>query len=66
MLHPRIELWPFHGWSLDFVGQIHPALFKGHRFVLVMMDYFTKWIEVVPLNNMTHRDMKGQIRRSEG
>jgi transposase InsO family protein len=24
--------------------------------VLVTMDYFTKWTEVVPLKNMTHRE----------
>jgi transposase InsO family protein len=25
--------------------------------VLVATDYFTKWIEVVPLKNMTHREV---------
>jgi hypothetical protein len=25
--------------------------------VLVAMDYFTKWTEVVPLKNMTHREV---------
>jgi hypothetical protein len=43
MLHPIIKPWSFHGWVLDFVGQIYPASFKGHRFVLVATDYFTKW-----------------------
>jgi hypothetical protein len=51
MLHPTIKPWPFHGWALDFIGQIHPASSKGHRFVLVTTDYFTKWMEVVPLKN---------------
>jgi hypothetical protein len=53
MLHPIIKLCPFRGWALDFVGQIHPVSFKGHRFVLVAMDYFTKWMEAIPLKNMT-------------
>jgi hypothetical protein len=57
MLHPIIKPWPFRRWASDFVGQIHPASSKGHRFVLVTMDYFTKWTEVVPLNNMTHREV---------
>jgi hypothetical protein len=30
MLHPIIIPWSFHGWALDFVGQIHPASSKGH------------------------------------
>jgi hypothetical protein len=57
MLYPIIKLWPFCIWALDFVGQIHPASSKGHRFVLVATDYFTKWAEVVPLKNMMHRDV---------
>jgi hypothetical protein len=57
ILHPIIKQWSFHGWALDFVGQIHPASSKGHQFMLVAMDYFTKWTEVVPLKNMTHREV---------
>jgi hypothetical protein len=30
MLHPIIKPWPFRGWALDFVGQIHPVSSKGH------------------------------------
>jgi hypothetical protein len=55
MLHPIIKPWLFHGWALDFVGQIHPGSSKGHRFVLVATDYFTKWTEAVLLKNMMHR-----------
>jgi hypothetical protein len=57
MMHPIIKPWPFGGWGLDFNGQIHPPSLKGHRFVLVAMDYFTKWTEVVPLRNMTHKEV---------
>jgi hypothetical protein len=42
-LHPIVKPWPFRVWSLDFVGEIHPSSSKGHRFVLVSTDYFTKW-----------------------
>jgi hypothetical protein len=57
MLHPIIKPWSFHGWALHFVGQIHPASSRGHRFVLVATDYFTKWTEAIPLKNMTHREI---------
>jgi hypothetical protein len=43
--------------GLDFIGQIHPASSKGHRFVLAAMDYFTKWTKAVPLKNMTHKEV---------
>jgi hypothetical protein len=55
MLHPIIKLWLFGAWALDFVGQIHHSSSKGHQFVLVATDYFTKWTKVVPLKNMTHK-----------
>jgi hypothetical protein len=56
MLHPIIKPWSFYGWALDFIGQIHPALSKDHRFVLVATNYFTKWTQVIPLKNMTHKE----------
>jgi hypothetical protein len=57
MLHPMIKPWPFCSWALDFIGQIHHASSKGHRFVFVTTDYFTKWMEVVPLKNMMHKEV---------
>jgi hypothetical protein len=57
MLHPIIKSWPFCGWGLDFIGQIHPLSYKGHRFVLFATDYFTKWTEAVPLKNMTQKEV---------
>ena len=54
LLHPIIKPWSFRGWGLDFIGQINPPSSKGHRFVLAATDYFTKWIEAVPLKNMMH------------
>ena len=42
---------------MDFIGQINPPPSKGHRFVLVATDYFTKWTEAVSLKNMTHREV---------
>jgi hypothetical protein len=56
-LHPIIKPWPFRGWGLDFIGEIHPSSSKGHRFVLVATDYFTKWTEAIALNNMTHKEV---------
>jgi hypothetical protein len=57
MLHPIMKPWLFHSCALDFVGQIHPALSKVHRFVLVATDYFTKWMKVILLKNMTHKEV---------
>jgi hypothetical protein len=47
ILHLIIKPCPFHDWTLEFIGQIRPTSSKGHQFVLVATDYFTKWTEVV-------------------
>jgi hypothetical protein len=39
------------------VGEIHPSSTKGHRFVLVATNNFTKWVEAVPLKKMTYREV---------
>jgi hypothetical protein len=57
MLHPIIKPWSFRDWALDFIGQIYPGSSKDHRFVLVATDYFTKWMKVIPLMNMTHKEV---------
>jgi hypothetical protein len=57
MLHPIIKPWLFRGCGLDFIGEIHPSSTKGHRFILMVTDYFSKGVEAVPLRNMTHREV---------
>jgi hypothetical protein len=49
-----IKPWPFRGWGLDFVREIHPSSTKGQHFVLIATNYFMKWVEAVPSKNMGH------------
>ncbi|XP_070028840.1 uncharacterized protein [Nicotiana sylvestris] len=37
--------WPFVAWGMDVIGPIEPATSNGHKFILVAIDYFTKWVE---------------------
>jgi hypothetical protein len=32
-------------WGIDVIGPINPKASNGHRFILVVIDYFTKWVE---------------------
>jgi hypothetical protein len=34
-------------WSLDFLGPL-PLTIHHNRYVLVMVEHFSKWIELVP------------------
>ncbi|GBM45473.1 Retrovirus-related Pol polyprotein from transposon 412 [Araneus ventricosus] len=39
---------PFERMALDILGPL-PVTTNGNRYVLVMMDYFTKWPEAIPI-----------------
>jgi hypothetical protein len=64
-MNPIIKPWPFRGWAIDLIGQIYPPSSKGHKFILVATDYFTKWVEAIPLKKVTSASMidfvKGHI-----
>ena len=35
--------------GIDFIGPITPASSSGNRFILTLSDYYTKWVDAVPL-----------------
>ena len=35
------------------LGPSNPKLQNGHRFILVAIDYFTKWVEAASYTNVT-------------
>jgi hypothetical protein len=39
------------------IGQINPPSSKGYKFVLLATDYFTKWVEAIPLKKVTSENM---------
>ena len=62
LLHPIVKPWPFRGWGMDMIGQINPPTSKGHKWILAATDYFTKWVEAVPLKNVTAKDVVNFVR----
>lgn len=58
-----VKPWPFRGWALDFVGEIRPDSSKGQRYILVGVDYFTKWIKAIPLVNIDQEAVIEFIQR---
>jgi len=60
MLHSITPPWPFAMWGMDIIGPFPPG--KGQcRFLLVGVDYFTKWIEAEPLAAITARKVQGFV-----
>jgi transposase InsO family protein len=56
-MNPIIKPWPLRGWAIDLIRQIYPPSSKGHKFVLVAADYFTKWVEAIPIKTVTIGNM---------
>ena len=45
--------WPFSMWGIDLIEAIEPKASNGHRFILVTIDYFTKWVEAASYASVT-------------
>uniref|UniRef100_A0A2N9HN79 Uncharacterized protein n=1 Tax=Fagus sylvatica TaxID=28930 RepID=A0A2N9HN79_FAGSY len=52
-LHTMASPWPFSAWGMDVIGAITPKASNGHEFILVAIDYFTKWVEACSFKNVT-------------
>ena len=48
-----VKHWPFRGGAIDVIGKISPPSSKGHRFIILATDYFTKWVEAEPMQTIT-------------
>ncbi|OAE22762.1 hypothetical protein AXG93_2035s1460 [Marchantia polymorpha subsp. ruderalis] len=49
-LHPLPIMGLGYRWSLDFAGPL-PLTVRQHLYVLVMVEHFFEWIELVALPN---------------
>jgi len=55
--------WPFSMWGIDVIGAIEPKASNGHRFILVAIDYFTKWVKATSYSNVTRKVVTKFIRK---
>lgn len=56
--------WPFAMWGIDMIGRIEPTASNGHRFILVAIDYFTKWVEAASYANVTRQVVARFIKQN--
>ena len=47
LLHPVVAVGPFAKWGIYFM-HYRPTSAGGHGYIIVVVDYFTKWAEAMP------------------
>lgn len=50
-LSPIVIEEPFVEWGLDFIRMMNPISRIGHKWILMVTNYFMRWTEVVSLKN---------------
>jgi len=60
--HPPIELhsvsspWSFTQWGMNIVGLFRVG-WAQKKFILIIVDYFTKWVKIEALANITAKQV---------
>ena len=55
--------WPFQQWGLGILGPI-PLRKSQCKFIIVAVDYFTKWAEAEPLATITEQKIRNFVWRA--
>lgn len=46
------------------IGHIEPTALNGYQFILIAIDYFTKWVEVASYANVTKQVVACFLKRN--
>ena len=52
--------WPFAQWGLDIIGPF-PIMVRQLKFLIVAIEYFTKWIEAKALATITEKNVRSFV-----
>jgi hypothetical protein len=50
--------WPFAMWGIDLIRPINPKASNEHQFILMAIDYFSKWVEASSYARITQKGSK--------
>ena len=61
ILQDMMTLWLFHTWGLNLIGPINPPS-NDYIWILAATEYFTKWVEAIPLKKATRAAVANFVR----
>ena len=64
MLNSLSFSWPFAAWGIDIIGVIRLNASNGHKYIIVAIDYFSRWIEVESFSTFKAKQMARFIEKS--
>ncbi|KAH9802357.1 hypothetical protein KPL71_001349 [Citrus sinensis] len=59
-LNPILVVEIFYVWGIDFMGPFSPSF--GHQYILVAVDYVSKWVEAIPCRTNDHKVVIGFLK----
>ncbi|KAK9199090.1 hypothetical protein WN944_014277 [Citrus x changshan-huyou] len=59
-LNPILVVEIFDVWGIDFMGPFPPSF--GHQYILVTVDYVSKWVEAIPCRTNDHKVVIGFLK----
>ena len=60
-MQPILEVEIFDLWGIDFMGPFPPSDRK--EYILVAVDYVSKWVEVIPTRTNDHQEILRFVTR---
>ena len=64
MLSSLSSPWPFTTWRIDIIGEIRPNASNGHKYIVVAINYFSRWIEAESFRTLKAKQMVKFIEKS--
>ena len=61
-IRPILEVEIFDLWGIDFMGPLPPS--DGKEYILVVVDYVSKWVEAIPTGKNTHQEVLRFVTRN--
>ena len=61
-LNPILVVEIFDVWGIDFMGLLPPSF--GHEYILVAVDYVSKWIEAIATWTNDHKIIIKFVRKN--
>ena len=59
-LTPMMAPWPIAQWGLDIMSSL-PIAIRQLKFLVVGIDYFTKWVETEAQDTITERNVRSFV-----